>query len=758
LPETTISRERPLIILQTSPRFGDSEDGHVPRGDIFSEATKHGREAVRVWNAAVPDDIKPYCQLQMEVRLHDHQERYQAFQRLFDELQTADVPANIQFADPHDEYVFDPVCVEKLTQEYPCIKSYTITEMRFEYYRTFNVPRYAVPPETLYAMDIIKMAAKYGKHVSVSLQDLKWMHIGADELNQPLVDVVYDHRDYVLAVNEHIGPRHLPRQTSVWGFWIAGAVRHWGVEPQSWWFENGRMITPGVFGQREPDNTRIMPPLLYRAMILQAALLGATVYQFEPFWDLFDYDNSHCWRDVIYPTLMEVIRERLIPSREQVMAKTKVAYQYKLSRNINEFHENMRDVDWISDEGLLAEAAYGLWARYLEHELIPNKGKHFFIPLLPPKTPQAVLDSFERVIQPGTCDSVAAYEALLAQHYPQPDGEGSACIMSINDHVYVMQTHENLYERQSYEIDLPQALRGLAARRVPEGVVLSWDADAGASAYHIHRAELGPDSGPRLPLSLIGDAVETTWCDRTAQPGESYAYGVSATTTTREKVTGYVNYLDYLVFSQRTSRMSGLVAVEADGAVHPVPSEPARDTRPASQVVYPTFDGADGPHKLAAEQIVTRIDQFKAAYEARDWRALTELYSVRYQDPNGYHREYVGRAWKFWLWRYNRTCFLRQIRYWDFGEYERTGAVRVRMFALCRAMRRDDQPFGYGYHGTCRIPRHLDEEVVFTWAREEDMAWRIIATEPALPNFQEMLWNHRGQDQVYYKLRPGKDD
>jgi hypothetical protein len=222
-----------------------------------------------------------------------------------------------------------------------------------------------------------------------------------------------------------------------------------------------------VFGQI-PDNHREMPPALYRAMIIEAVKMGATVFQFEPFWDLFDYDNSRCWREVIYPTLMEAINRRLIPTREQVMEKTKAAYHLRRAETITEFHENLRDVDFIHDEGLLARAAYGVWERFLEHELIPNKGQHYYIPLLPPKTPQEVLADFACVITPGMCGSVEAYEQLLAQHY-QPDGEGAACIMRINGHVYVMQSHENLYERQTYAVDLPKPVKAIEARRGGEG-------------------------------------------------------------------------------------------------------------------------------------------------------------------------------------------------------------------------------------------------------------------------------------------------
>jgi len=754
-PETIITPEHPLIILQTSPRFGDSDD-EPARGDRLEEAAKHGREVARVWRETVPEDIKPFCQLQIEIRTHDHEGRYQTYRRLLDETEEPGVPTSLQITDPHDEYTFDPLYVEKLLQEYPSIKSIGLTESRLEHYHTFNVPRYAVSPDARYAMDCIKMAAKYGKHVSMSYQSLKWMHVGCDVLNAPLVETIREYGEYCLPQNEHLGPQHLPRQTSTWGFWIVGFVENWGVEPQSWWFENGRMLEPGLFGQ-DPDNTRACPPLLYRAMILEGAKMGATVYQFEPFWDLFDYDNARCWRDVIYPTLMEVIDRKLIPKREQVLEKTKVAYHLKSARDINEFHENLRDVDWITEEGYLARAAYGLWQRFLEHELIPNKGQHYYIPLLPPVTPKEILDHFEVVFTPGACDSVEAYEAALAKHYT-PDGEGTACIMSINDHTYVMQSHENLYEVQTYAVHLPKSVRGITGEYTEKGIRLEWPADDGASTYHVLRAEGLPEEGHPPDIAALGDTTETSFLDATAEQGRGYAYSVTATTRTVERREGAVNYLDYLIFSQTESVPAELVVVDGAGDVKTELIVPPEDDRPASQVVFPTFDGAEGENESIAREIVARFEAFRAAYEEMDWRKVIEFYSARYEDPNGFHREYAGRAWKWYFTRHNTTCLLRQIRRWDFNDYDTTGEIRVRMFSLFRALRRDDRPFGYGWDGSCRIPRTRDEEVVYTWVQEEDHAWRIICTDPAVPNFHEILWLSRGADKKDLVLRPGKDD
>ncbi len=181
------------------------------------------------------------------------------------------------------------------------------------------------------------------------------------------------------------------------------------------------------------------------------------------------------------------------------------------------------------------------------------------------------------------------------------------------------------------------------------------------------------------------------------------------------------------------------------------------DARPASQVVYPTFDGAEGRLDTARE-IVAAIDRFKRAHDNADYPALAALYAEDYEDNNGFHVEYARRAWKWWLQRNNTFCFLRQIRHWDFSEYADSGLVHVRLFALCRATRRDCAPFGSLYDGTDRIPRTSDEEVTFTWKRGVNTAgWQIARTNPALPNFNEILWNNRGADRTRLKLVPGTE-
>lgn len=741
-----ISPEHPLIFLQTPNSFGDSDEAPA-NTDKPAEAVKHGRDVVRLWNL-LPEDIKPCCQLQVEIRVRDHALRYDLFRRMLLETQAAGVPVSVQIADPDDEFVFEPEYAEKLLDEFPCIRSVMLSEMQFAHYARFNVERYAVPPHTRYAIDILQMAARHGRHVLIVLQGLKWLHISADVLNLPLLEAMREYADYVIPVNEHIEPRHLVRQTAAWGLWLGGYASSWGIEPQSWWYESSFMNGPGVFGDHLPPQA--MPPALYRAMILQGAAMGATCYSFEPFWDLFDGGNNRCWIEVILPTLREVINKQMIPSRDEVSAKTKVAYRTAPAADINAFHRNLRDLDWISDDGLLAQAAYGVWQPMLEHELIPNKG-NWFIPLLPPGAPQSILDRFSAVFEPGQCNSVEEWADSLKRYYPAPSPEGTAWSCSIHGYAYVMQTHENLYERQSYALDLPKPIRSLSATAASDGLHLSWPADPGATKYFVLRAEGPLDERTSARFYTIAEVTEPAFTRQSPQEG---IYAVTAETSSKERKTGSVNYLDYLVFSETVSEPAEYACAGASGNVRVIPVPEPPDTRPERQIVYPTFEGVSEKQKSIADEIVARIDALKQAYEAMDWRGVMDFYSPHYEDANGFHSEYASRAWKWWFRRNNKTYMLRQIRQWDFADYAAKGLVHVKMFTLYTAVRRDDQPFGYD--GLVRFPRHKGAEVTYTWVREEGV-WRIVQTNPATPNLEEILWNSRPMDKEE-KLIAGFDE
>ena len=194
---------------------------------------------------------------------------------------------------------------------------------------------------------------------------------------------------------------------------------------------------------------------------------------------------------------------------------------------------------------------------------------------------------------------------MLAEHYP--DDDNTAFVASVNGQTYVMQTHENLYERQDYAVSLPKCVRGLTVERGADGIRLTWEADPEDEEYRVRRvegtelpaprgystciwheaatADVDPqlqsvEEGYHVPgrfresIPLFADAVpvigrtrEAHFVDVPPDPAAVYTYTVTAVTPAREVTMGTVNYLDYLVFSEAESQPGEQATVWPEGRV-----------------------------------------------------------------------------------------------------------------------------------------------------------------------------------------------
>ncbi|MFH1741190.1 MAG: hypothetical protein ABIH23_19480 [bacterium] len=726
----TISREHPLIIFQ----------GRVIR---------HSEPALIIndWKQHVPDDLKPYCVFEIEVRDLDLERRYSTYIAVLDRLQEANIPVCLQVIDPHPEYALPLRFVEKLLDRYDCIQVVQSTENRTEFYT--KVPEaadLATPVEISYMVKLIKMGAQRGIPTSMQHQALRWLHIGTDELARELRETLSTYHAYVLPQNEHLGNQHFPRQTSVWGFWMGDVVDHWGIEAQSWWWENAHFIKPGVFGLSPMDWQTTFPKGIYRPMILQAAMLGATVYGFEPNWDLFEYARPDVWYDNILPTLREVIYRGLISSKEEVLEKTKLAYQVPFSKSIADFHRISRDMDWMADEGFLARAAYGVYARGIEHELIPNRNRAFFIPILPLNAKESAIRRFHRVISPGECNSVEEYEEMLEQFYPEPDRE-PAYVQQVGRFIHVMQTHENLYERQEFSVPVPIAVHEINMNREDKDTVsLCWPPVKGAKGYQVCRWINDRSAPEEFPIGadwsrweIIAEVADSSVQLKIT---EDVILGVRAKTTERETLNSTVNFLDCLVFDTTCSPIVEIVEITPDTKQAVSRARRFQDTRPEKQEWFDLGIGLTDEKRKVAEEVRKAFRELISYFEKEDIKGLASFYAQDYRDPNGYDRDYALRAWLWWFQRMQFPFCAATIQEWDTSKYERDGIIRMKLVGFWRGVIMWDEP--WGYDGLARFPRHENAAVWWNWKKNPKRdSWEIITTDPACPNFGEMLWNSR---------------
>ncbi len=730
-PELVISREHPLIILY---------------GPGSAERT------VKCWQS-LPADIKPYCAVTMDPPGLELKGRLEGWRRMLKVLQPHNIPIVLQVAGDEPEWTTPLSMVETLLKEFSCIKAVQVVEWRCAYYTSFGGDLdQAIPANLRYLADLLKLCGRYGKHLSLQIQ-LDILHLGTDQLAGPLRQVFRDYSEYFLPQNECIPPSFYAAQTAAWGLWLAGYCRNWGIEPQWWWWTKGEsyFIRPGLFGveaEFQTDEDRYAR--LYRAFIIESALMGATVFSIEPpqdVWQGESTDKRH-FDNVIYPTLRQLIEQRLIAGKEDVLTRARVAYQLQECKDIHQFDAMLQDLDLELGQGNLERAAYGALLPHLMKEMIPDTGgRYYFIPLLPVGAPQNVIKRFAKVIRPGECSTVEGYRQMLADIYPPTENArdafptNRACVLECGNAIAVMQSRENLFEKQPFTVDVPRWITGFQAERQSDGLRLSWNSAPEARRYRVWKRIPGAKVYPEW--ELLNEVSSSSSC---VLPGiHSGTFGVTDVTASKQRLDGSVNFGEYLLFRADESPVVEQIVV-SNGTNRVEKVSWTDESLPAAQEVWRIFDGAQKEHEPEAEQVLETFRELIEAFEATNLDRLMSFYDPDYRDSNGYSTEYVRRAWLWWFQRTVVPYVVAQPRNWDTtraGE----GIIKLTAWNRFRGTIVWDEPFGF--HGRVRIPRHDGDRVTWTWKRNQDGQWKLLNTTPALPNFGEMLWNSRGHDRPH---------
>jgi hypothetical protein len=236
------------------------------------------------------------------------------------------------------------------------------------------------------------------------------------------------------------------------------------------------------------------------------------------------------------------------------------------------------------------------------------------------------------------------------------------------------------------------------------------------------------------------DRIHTNACvlDQTA----TGTFGITAATSAKALLSGTVNFTEYLLFTAEESPIVEQLVVTGDGS-RKEKIQWTDESLPATQEVWRIFTGAQTGQEEETEAVLESFRGLIAAFEAKDLNRLMSFYEPDYRDSNGYSTEYVRRAWLCWYQRTVVPYVVAQERTWDTSRIS-DGLISFTAWNRFRGTMVWDEPFGY--HGRVRIPRHEGERVTWTWKRNESGPWKLVRTEPALPNFGEMLWNSRGHD------------
>jgi hypothetical protein len=647
--KTDISASSPLFVIMAP---------HWPAEDH----QENKRNVLEHWEQ-LDDELKPYCTVQIDGHLLD---RFRRIEVLLPAAQAAGIPITLQIQSNNGESwnTLPLSTVRRYVDTYSCIVGLQITEAS---QRTFVVhgldPEHAMGRNARYLRDAIRLCGEYGLFMSWQEMGENLVAVGCSANNEALFETLYEYGEYVIpthamngAVSKYLG--HLGGM----GLWLSGATAQWGVEGQSfYWSDCGYNELGHCMG-----GSMAMPGGIYATMYLLGASAGASVFSVEPGQDF--WFKSKDW---IEPTFKRILKERLIPSRAEMMATTPVAYHMSLCEKPIDFHKISADLDFDRHEGRLIRGTYGVFDRARDAEMIPNTPRYGWIPVLPAKTPDKVLCQFKRIIRPGEISSVEYAREIANEHFPEVD-RGDAWSYLAGPLAVAANTHENWLEPESVKLTVPKRPTNLHLEKNGDVWTLAWDSSEGDQSYHVWR--LRDDREECLTDEPV---TQTTFPLHETADGDLFA--VSAITNAEETIEGTLHIHHFLILSMRESRRSLWVGTNAN--VEPVerprfgeaipevtPEMLADEVRcaechPVQDLASPVISSDDADGLIKREMMDTLLG-WKQAIEAEDVDRFLSFYADDYVESDGRTSESVGVVFRSIFQKYMGEAIEHLVERW----------------------------------------------------------------------------------------------
>lgn len=726
-----ISPEHPLMLFQDLPAFR-------------SDPERQKEHVQGAW-LGIPESLQSHAM--MKLATESSGEALKAhYDTVLGALQEPQIPTVIRIADDPQRARLDPALLEAILGAHTMAKGVEVTGLDFRFYDSPRMQDGQTPAVVDWLVSIIDVAARYGRFVYLPMNEVQWARVMSNAACKPLYLQMVACRNYVIPACLTRGDHTISNQSAAMGLWMEGAATNWGIAADIRWYTDANYRSPGEFGHA--DGPEQAPHNLYRAMVLNGGMTGATVYSFEHGPDLWFGPARHHWDESIFPTLRELVSKSVVARRDFVERQTRVALQLVPARNPEDFHLNLKDIDAVLDDGNLLRAAYGLERPGQIAELVPNRSDYFWIPFLSPYASGAVINTFDRVFTAGSQPSVPAWIEALAP-YRETYGSGPAFLTKVGFGIFAMNTRENVRERQSFTIEnVPVPVRQFQARRDGNTVILEWGFRENDLDYLVYKRVL-----PETRFTVLEKVSAEThqYVDPDALPDQTIAYAVTAQTLEMEPLTGTLDYGEYRTYSTTESRIAEEVVLTpllASAVSGPI-SQP-----PRSQAVempwWPSYAGVPEEHRATADAIVEQMGFWEEGLLQRGLNSIMGVYATAYEDPQGWNFQYVRRAYQHLIERWRHVKMHRQIRRWDFANVA-AGQVNVLMYCRFTGIMLTDS-LGLQADIPVGIPRTPDAEVWVTWSNAEGV-WRIIRTNPALPNFRELLSYDAGPYD-YFPLGP----
>jgi hypothetical protein len=375
----------------------------------------------------------------------------------------------------------------------------------------------------------LQLARKYGRIVvfgNGNDEDFVWdTFLGEESSNNiwmPPESIQEASANIIPTAKNNIPFGYYHAESAVMGSWLSGQSDQWGVWSEGWaWGSIGYdgLFESQTIGNANDPDFSTMPYNLWLQMKLAALSQGATFYHFggessvvewgtyDPstghfvidddevlkqstaFWDMDGNEHPSLQRYII-PFMEAVIEQELIPSKEEVLSKVKVAvaspspetnkgsamdygvyaelYKYTLGiddyQSIEEVESEDEDADY-----------YELIPNACRRELLHNEGRYYMTPILP--YPITSLSDDTEIVDIDDISAGSQVRNIFDNAYPEAD-MGDAWVVEIGQRLYINNSHENKNISQSFSIAL-EGIGDLSGTVQPHSYIVGkYDSDS----------------------------------------------------------------------------------------------------------------------------------------------------------------------------------------------------------------------------------------------------------------------------------------
>ena len=341
---------------------------------------------------------------------------------------------------------------------------------------------------------------------------------------------------------------HVTR-SSLLGAWLTGEVEHFGMwnDEYTWGNSGGFNFTDanefprGKNGAQHNANYQHLPYTHFLKEWLLSISQGADRLFLEAslsFADNGKLNSNHT--DYLLPFIRGVAQHHLVPSKQAVLAKTKVLvdpfgsyphptegkYEYDPRSLAVTYTQKPTAIfaKKLDPFYTLLKNTYGFWSGYPEtHDLynrgpdrlfrdeLPNTARYFALPLLP--YPDAPVPPGLRVLKLTALQTDGAVTNALDPLYPPDPHDTVAYAVEVDNSFFVFNTHENYDVDQYFRLDLGRTgVRYLEGKLPLQNIVFGKREGANNYWFQVNGYTRAPKLGGRRYMIVEKDTQLTFGC------------------------------------------------------------------------------------------------------------------------------------------------------------------------------------------------------------------------------------------------------